>query len=523
MTPNSARRFAPWLGLAAFAVIALWAFAPYRERPFDIIDFSEILAILTNGSSAASRLGGLVNYYGDVHGRFNILSYAGMVAKWELFGSDPLAWQLVRAAQMLAATALTYLFLRRLAASAWGAVLGSALVLFAFSATHAWVRLTVPEPLGLLCALGAALLAIRARGSPHWKALAIGSGALMMLAIFAKEMLIAWVPVVAYLGCFLQEDGQLAPIARPDLRGRWIIASLGAGTLIAALPVLRAMRAMKQQGYASQFGSGGLSTDRVIDIAQRMALPWPLGLGGDGAMMMMPALLFLVALILGAVAARGDGAWWPHARRAMLLGLAIPAVGTLLYSPWPVYWPSYGFPFVVGPALLLAIAVTSAERSSVRAGNAARAAALLCVVMVIAPSSHLANRMAARQTVDAEMARALLDRPAADSVIVALVVPPRAATVGIGPAMREYALIVRPGAALPPVIDAVCADAMARGKRPGGLGRTVIISYADQCGPIASATFSTSRAFGYFDLDRLSPSRDSIRADLFDPAARSAK
>ena len=84
--------------------------------------------------------------------------------------------------------------------------------------------------------------------------------------------------------------------------------------------------------------------------------------------------------------------------------------------------------------------------------------------------------------------------------------------------MREYALIVKPGAVLPAVIDAVCADALARGKRPGGLGRTVVISYADQCGPIASATFSASHAFGYFDLDRLAPRRDSIRADLFDPA-----
>jgi hypothetical protein len=518
-----ARRIAPWLGLAALGAIALWVFAPYRERPFDIIDFSEILAILSNGSSAGGRLMGLVTYYGDVHGRFNVLSYAGMVAKWQLYGADPLAWQLVRAAQMLIAMVLTYLLLRRLAAGAWGAVIGSALVLFAFSATHAWVRLTVPEPLGLIFALCAALLGVRMRGSPHWRALAIGSGAMMLLAILAKEMLIAWVPVVAYLGCFLREDGELEAMHKPDAHARWLLSSLAAGTLIAALPVLRAMRAMKAHGYASQFGSGGYSMDRVLDIAQRMALPWPAGVGGDGAMMMLPALLFLVVIILGAVAARGDGAWWPHARRAMVLALAIPLMGTVLYSPWPVYWPSYGVPFLVGPALLLAIAVKSAERSSVRAGNVARGVALVCVLLVIAPSAHLANRMAARQTVDAELARALLDYPNTDSVVVALVVPPRAATVGIGPAMRAYALIIRPGATVPAVIDAQCADALARGKRPGGLGRTVVISYTDQCGPITGATFSSQRAFGYFDLDHLTTARDSIRADLFDPMTHPVK
>jgi hypothetical protein len=289
------------------------------------------------------------------------------------------------------------------------------------------------------------------------------------------------------------------------------------------LPVLYAVRGMKAQGYASQFGSGGVSVDRTIDIAQRMLFPWPAGIGGEGPVMLLPALCFVAAIVIGLLAARGNLPWASHAGRATVLGLLIPAIGTLIYTPWPAYWPSYGIPFLVGPALLLAIAVTSAERASPRTAWAARASALLCLALVIGPSTHLANRMATRQELNAGLARALLAYPSADSVIVALVVPPKVATVGIGPAMRAYALILSPGALLPPVIDAQCADVAARAKRAGGLGKTVVLSYSDQCGVITGATRTLRQSFGYFELSRFRMARDSIRADLFDPMAPPAQ
>jgi hypothetical protein len=520
MMSSTARRYRPWIGLAILGALAICFYVPYRARPFDIIDFSDILPLLTGSNSAAGQFARLVRYYGQEQGRFNVLSYAGMVMKWQLFGNDPLAWQLVRAAQLLLAMAGTYLLCRRLAAGAWGATLGAALVLFSFSASHGWVRLTVPEPLGLLCVLGAALLATQVRHARRWNAMAIGSGVLMMLAIFAKEMFVAWAPVVAYLGCFLGEDGRLEAIRRPNARGWWVTLAVGAGAALASIPVLLTIRGVKAEGYASRFGSGGISMERAADIAQRMLLPWPAGVGGGGAVMILPALCFVVAIAIGALAARGDAEWAPHARRATALGIAIPLIGTVLYLPWPVYWPSYGIAFLVGPALLLGIAVTSAERASIRTGWAARAAAFLCIALVIGPSAHLANLMATRQEVDAGLARALLSHRDADSVVVALVVPPRSASGAIGPAMRDYALLVSPGAVLPPAIDAQCADAAARGKRSGGLGRTVVISYLDQCGPITGATLTLQRSFAYFDLDHFWMARDSIRADLFDPMAR---
>src|SRR5664279_998889 len=113
MMPSSTRRAAPWLALAGIAVLALCVYAPYRARAFDIIDFSDILPLLVGGHGAADRFARLARYYGEQQGRFNVVSYAGMVLKWQLFGANTVAWQMVRAVEMLLAMAGTYLLCRR--------------------------------------------------------------------------------------------------------------------------------------------------------------------------------------------------------------------------------------------------------------------------------------------------------------------------------------------------------------------------------------------------------------------------
>ena len=374
------------------------------------------------------------------------------------------------------------------------------------------------EPLGLLFALAAALLAAQVRTARFWRATAIASGGLVALAILSKEMLVAWAPVVAYLGCYLGPDGRLGRIRMPDLPGRWVLASVGIATAAAAVPIVLAATSLKQAGYASLFGQGGLSPIRVAAIAQRMLVPWPVAQGAEGIPFALPALLFVLTLICGLNTASADNDWRDHTGRAWAVGLALPAMGTILYMPWPTYWALYGLPFLIGPALLTAIAVTSAERRSRRWGWTARALATGCLLTVIAPPVHLARRFAARQEVNAALAQELPSRQAADTIIVALVIPPRVGLPGIGTAaLRNYALLLHPGTSLAPALDAECADVAARFRR--GLGRTVIISYGDQCGQLPVATISMRRSFRYFDLGHFRPGIDSIRADLFDPTA----
>jgi hypothetical protein len=265
------------------------------------------------------------------------------------------------------------------------------------------------------------------------------------------------------------------------------------------------------------FGSGGLSLLRIAGIAQRMLVPWPVAQGAEGPVFALPAALFVLTLICGLSTAAGDRDWGDHARRAFAVGLSLPALGTILYLPWPTYWASYGLPFLVGPALLIAIAVTSAERRSRPWGWTARALATAGLLTVVAPPVHLARLLAARQEVNVALAQALLAHDAADSIIVALVIPPRPGLPGIGTALRNYALVLHPGAQLPPALDAQCAEVAARFRR--GLGRTVIISYGDQCGQLPIVTSSMRRSFRYFDMGHFRPVVDSIRADLLDPTA----
>ncbi len=505
--------------LVLFAIVgalAVWLFRSWHGRAFDVIDFADFLPLLSGAGSFGERVAALTDYYGTMHGRFNLVAYVGLAAKWELFGSAPLAWQLLRAAQMLLAAAGTYLLLRRLAAGSWGAILGSAFIFFSFSASHAWVRLPVPEPLGLLWLLGAALLAVRVRTATRWRVAAIGAGAAVTLAVLTKEMLIGWVPVIAFLGCCLGDDGRLGPVRRTDRRGIWLLGSVGIASVLTAVPVLLTAAGGRSEGYSAMFGRTGVDTARVAEIFQRMLLPWPIAQGNEGPVFALPAALVLVALVVGLRAGtHAPPDWAAHVRRAMALGLALPLIGTVLYAPWPTYWAAYGLPFLVGLALLVATAVTSAERHSRRLGLVVRGFAAAALLIVMAPPVHLVRRLAARQDVNVALARALLSRARADSVIVALSVPPQPRVPGIGSALRKYAQVLDPAAALPPAVDAHCPDVAARLRR--GLARTVLISYGDQCGRLPVATLTARQRFRYFDLGRMRPVTDSIQAQLLDP------
>jgi hypothetical protein len=515
--PTRLRRWGPGLALACIGILAFWLYQPWHRRPFDVIDFSDFLPLLAGGESFSDRFGALITYYGPEHGRFNPVGFAGLALKWGMLGPDPLLWQLLRAGQLALAVGATYLLLRRLSAGPWGAAIGSSLIFFSFSSSQAWVRLSVAEPLGLLLMLVAALLAVRVPTTRYWRTTAIASGVFVALAILAKEMLVAWAPVVAYLGWCLGPDGRLRRIRAPDAREAWLLASVGLATVAAAVPIVVAATSLKLTGYSSMFGQGTLSPGRIAALAQRMLVPWPVAQGAEGMAFALPAILFVLTLLCGLNAVSADKGWRDHTTRAWVLGLALPAMGTVLYAPWPTYWALYGLPFLVGPCLLIAIAVTSAERRSRRWKWTARVLATGCVLTVIAPSVHLARRFAARQEVNVALAQELPAHPAADSIVVALVIPPRAGLPGIGTALRNYALMLHPTTPLPPAQDAQCDDVAARFRR--GLGRTVIISYGDQCGQMPVATISMRRRFRYFDLERFRVVVDSIRADLFDPAA----
>src|SRR5262245_24793317 len=76
--------------------LACFLYQPTRHRPFDILDFSEFLPILTTHHSLPDQFVALCRYYLHDQGRTNVLPYAAITLKWGLFRDDVVAWQVLR-------------------------------------------------------------------------------------------------------------------------------------------------------------------------------------------------------------------------------------------------------------------------------------------------------------------------------------------------------------------------------------------------------------------------------------------
>lgn len=145
------------LGIA----LALVLYRPWQHRPFDVLDFAAFLPLLQQHHGVGAQFAALVDYYANQHGRLNLLPYMFIALKWSLFGWRTELWQFARFLEMCAVVVLAYRLLRRLGATVGAAVPGACLFIVGATATGAWVRLTMAEPLGLLLILTAFLLACR--------------------------------------------------------------------------------------------------------------------------------------------------------------------------------------------------------------------------------------------------------------------------------------------------------------------------------------------------------------------------
>src|SRR5688500_6348241 len=121
---------APALAVAGLAVLLLVAFVMYHASsglPFEQTDFGETLPLLRGSDSVADGYAALSPYYAE-HGRFFPVTLAMIATKWALFGWNTAAWQLSTYATMCVIVIGTFLLLRRLGASAPGALAGAALL-----------------------------------------------------------------------------------------------------------------------------------------------------------------------------------------------------------------------------------------------------------------------------------------------------------------------------------------------------------------------------------------------------------
>ncbi len=229
-----------------------------------------------------------------------------------------------------------------------------------------------------------------------------------------------------------------------------------------------------------------------------------------------PANLFLVVTSLGGL---GVALSRPEARRHALLvatlGVGLPAIGALCYLPWPYFNPFYALPFLVGPALLLATAVTAVERHVPQARGISYAGAAATTLFAGFASAWVARVTIANQQVNGELAHLLPAYESVDSIMVAQPFTPPQKWQGPGPTLVRYAIGMGLATQLPPAVDVTCAESRPLLQRP--LGNTLLISYTFYCGALPGATRRVRQYFRYLDYTSLAVATDSVGADLFAP------
>jgi hypothetical protein len=481
--------------------IALLLYRPWEPRPFDILDFSEFLPLLTAHDSFGERVAALVRHYFMEQGRANVLSYGIIALKWTLFGGSPVAWQLARFALLLASIGGAFSLLRRLGASAAAAALGASLFLVANTASVAWTRLTMAEPLGLALMLVAAHASLTVHSAARWKRQAIVIALALTLAVLAKEMLIACVPFVLLLA-MRDSSGRMTYRTRRVLM---VVAMTAVGCAVALVPVVLAAFGATSESFTAAYGAGSFTPAWYAELVSRMLLLKPVLFPGN--------LILAVVLLTGLLVAleRKD-------RPALVLAgiaLSLPLVAAVLYLPWPKFEQFYGLPYLLGLALLLAVALTQIERRWQHGKLLAYAGCVVALGYHALNAAQSARESAARQVVNARVADVLASHSRGDSVVVAMSYLVRQSWQGTGPTLQRYALAAPPGARVGAATDVPCAEGGRRYKE--GLGRSVLVTFSNQCGSLPRGAVTVREHYSYLDWATLRVVHDSLRADILLP------
>lgn len=494
------------------AGLAFVLYEPMRHRPFEILDFSEFLPLLKAHDSWIERFLALAQYYVHDQGRTNILPYAAIALKWELFGSNVVAWQVARFLQMLVIAAAAYGLCRRLGAGRAGSGWASALLITGGSASDAWLRLTMGEPLGLMFLLGSLELAVRYQDTPSWHRRANGIALLLGAMVLCKETLAATIPCVLSIAACRHKDGTYEwpgwSLRTTGLAIR-ILVVMGALGVTIALVATTASR----EAFASQYGRLSPSIPSSLITFFLFLLPSRFGL--DPAGVSLPANLAFLALLVGGwwlrLRSRDSGSGTPILMGGLLL---VPLAGAVVYAPWPVRELFYGLPFMIAPILLLALAITSLEQRARAVGASAQVLCAGILVLTSLQAHHLSQFRTARQEVNYDLMTILSSLRDQDSAFVALQSTFPEAWRGPGPALMRYGRAISPGGTMPVVVNARCEEIPTILAADRTTTARAVVSYSNTCGPLPRPTRRISRHFRYYDPSRRSVMTTGLEADV---------
>ena len=495
------------------AVLALVLYRPWVDRPFDTLDFSEFLPLLTGPHSFGGRLAALTHYYVGEHARLNVLSYAGLAAKWTLLGASPVLWQWARMGEMAVLTAGVYLLFRRLALRPLPALAGASLFVFTRLVSEGWTRMTMGEPLGLICALGALLLATTWRTGSRPILRAAAAGLLMACAVLAKEMLIGVLPLVWLIGTARRADGRLA---RPDLSGdakRWIFWSAVPAFAAFGLALVIALGG-GSGGFTNLYGQAPTGLQVFFSLASR---PWIIqGVRpGFGALTLPGNAFFALVLVGGLWLVSRRAEWRDHLRWSLAGAVGLSFAFAILYLPWPYTYLYYGIPFHLGPALLFGLAIQAISDEG-RRGPLVACLGWGAVVATTAPATaQNAAMLIAMQQVNGDLVATIGQVRYADRLVMARVSPAPQPWMGSAATLRRYAMATGAPATFPAATqDLGCPESVALLQQR--LGRTVFVSFLGNCGGLGNASAHLAHTFGSLVVTWTSVrwKIDSIAADV---------
>jgi hypothetical protein len=496
------------------AVVAFLLYRPDTAAPFEVVDFSETLPILTDGQNFDERFRGLVRYY-LTHGRTAVGLSAGLAAKWTTFGWWTPGWQWTRYVVLLVVVMLTWRLLRVLGASRVGAAAGASLFVVSETAAPGWLRPAVNEPFGTLLLLSAALVACRFQAAERPAITAGLVAILVVLMILSKETLVAAVILPVALGLCRGVDGLLR-WPRWSGRNGVLLTAVTVAAIAMAVPILWALTQAVPEGYTRQFGAAdGVLSNAAFGVLPAIIPFAPISLR-PGWVVAVADLAWFGLLVAGWRTQPDDLDRRRHARILLALGLILPLARMLVYLPWPLQYPYYSIPFLVGSCILLAFALTHLERAGGPARPFGWAAAVIVLLYAAAGSGAQASRyFGTRRLTDALVSElhSLTTSGAVDTVVIAVPRVKEQAWWGLGPTLTRFGSATsRP---IPVMREQPCALARAMlGERPS---RTAFAALRWQCDLSAPATRTLTFDSRFFAPEQMRWLSDTLRADVYSP------
>lgn len=505
---------------AAAIVIAVILYRPHQGRPFSIIDFAEFIPPLERNSTWLQQTTGLAEYY-TTQGRFAVVAYALLAAKWSVLGWWSQGWQLARAGLMLLLVALSYHLLRRLGASRLGGLVGASLFVWAPAASDGWVRLNMSEPLGAALAFAASIRAIRFQSARHWGRESALLGVVGITLIWTKELLAPLLLLPVVLALTRQPDGSFAS-PRWERRNVVLLLTVALTAAAALVPVALVYLRADDSAYASLYGQTMLSPTGLLAIWVTSFIPFDPVPSPANAVWILAFVGLIILLAAGWRFGFTDPREMRRARWLFVIALLVPLVGILVYLPSPWYARFYSLPYLMGAAILLGVAATYLEGT--RSGRfwvlSSWAAMALHACL---SAATLASRADAVQRRDSDIISFVSGSVVTDSLLFAtdLLLPTKwreegsskSAPRSLGATYGRFAEAThRPW---PSTRDVTCDEANSALGEPSR--RIIALNLESSCEFRAYPTKVISHPFRRIDLQKLRMITDSANARLFVP------